>query len=74
MTREVIFHFLFFSERILGPLLFVWARPSYTEEAVLCETHTLARMEAADGRPVTVMASVGGVQLLHKRCGRPLTG
>jgi hypothetical protein len=29
MTREVISHFLFFSERILGPLSVVWARPSY---------------------------------------------
>ncbi|MFY0692144.1 MAG: Gfo/Idh/MocA family oxidoreductase [Paracoccaceae bacterium] len=62
MTREVISHFLFFSERILGPLSVVWARPSYPEDPALCETHMLARLEAADGRPVTVMASVGGAQ------------
>ncbi|NNK79092.1 MAG: Gfo/Idh/MocA family oxidoreductase [Litoreibacter sp.] len=62
MTREVISHFLFFSERILGPLSVVWARPSYPEDLALCETHMLARLETADGRPVTVMASVGGAQ------------
>ncbi|MEZ5713860.1 MAG: Gfo/Idh/MocA family oxidoreductase [Paracoccaceae bacterium] len=50
MTREVISHFLFFSERILGPLKVVWARPSYPADDRLCETHMLARLEAADGR------------------------
>ena len=62
MTREVISHFLFFSERILGPLHLVWSRPSYPKDTALCETHMLARLEAADGCPVTVMASVGGAQ------------
>ncbi|MEO9875862.1 MAG: Gfo/Idh/MocA family oxidoreductase [Anderseniella sp.] len=62
MTREVVSHFLFFSERILGPLSLVWARPSYPADDTLCETHMLARLETADGRPVTVMASVGGAQ------------
>ena len=62
MTREVISHFLFFSERILGPLTLVWARPSYPADAQLCETHMLARLENARGVPVTVMASVGGAQ------------
>lgn len=62
MTREVISHFLFFSERILGPLALVRAQPSYPDDSTLCETHMLARLEAADGRPVTVMASVGGAQ------------
>lgn len=62
MTREVISHFLFFSERILGPLSLVSARPSYPEDPTLCETQMLARLETADGRPVTVMASVGGAQ------------
>lgn len=62
MTREVISHFLFFSERILGPLSVVWARPAYPDDPDLCETHMLARLETADGRPVTVMASVGGAQ------------
>ncbi|MDX1779724.1 MAG: Gfo/Idh/MocA family oxidoreductase [Thalassovita sp.] len=62
MTREVISHFLFFSERILGPLSLVWARPSYPADPALCETHLLARLENAEGRPVTIMASVGGAQ------------
>ncbi|WP_146347948.1 Gfo/Idh/MocA family protein [Phaeobacter marinintestinus] len=62
LTREVISHFLFFSERILGPLSVVWARPSYPTDPALCETQMLARLENADGLPVTVMASVGGAQ------------
>ena len=62
MTREVISHFLFFSERILGPLAVVWARPSYPKDAVLCETHMMARLETTDGQPVTIMASIGGAQ------------
>jgi predicted dehydrogenase len=62
MTREVISHFLFFSERILGPLSVVWAHPSYPADPRLCETHMLARLENADGVPVTIMASVGGAQ------------
>jgi len=62
MTREVISHFLFFAERILGPLSVVWARPSYPEGSALCETHMLARLETANGRPVTIMAAVGGAQ------------
>lgn len=62
MTREVISHFLFFSERILGPLSVVWAHPSYPRDGALCETHMLARLETADGRPVSVLASVGGAQ------------
>jgi predicted dehydrogenase len=62
MTREVISHFLFFSERILGPLSLVWARPAFPLDDTLCETHMLARLEAANGCPVTVMASIGGAQ------------
>ena len=62
MTREVISHFLFFSERILGPLSVVWARPAYPADPRLCETHMLARLENAQGVPVTIMASVGGAQ------------
>lgn len=61
-TREVISHFLFFSERILGPLSVCWARPSYPQDAALCETHLMAQLETQDGRPVSVMLSVGGAQ------------
>ncbi|MEM8730845.1 MAG: Gfo/Idh/MocA family oxidoreductase [Pseudomonadota bacterium] len=62
LTREVISHFLFFSERLLGPLTVKWAHPTYPDDPALCETHMLARLEAQDGRPVTIMASVGGAQ------------
>jgi predicted dehydrogenase len=62
MTREVISHFLFFSERILGPLSLVWARPTYPADPTLCETHMLARLENAAGQAVSVLASVGGAQ------------
>lgn len=62
MTREVISHFLFFSERILGPLELVWARPDYPADPALCETGMLARLVGANGSVVNVMASVGGVQ------------
>ncbi|MGI9354419.1 MAG: Gfo/Idh/MocA family protein, partial [Rhizobiaceae bacterium] len=62
MTREVISHFLFFCERILGPLSVVWARPGYLVDQNLCETHMLARLETVDGRPVSIMAGVGGTQ------------
>lgn len=63
MTREVISHFLFFSERILGPLRLISAAPSYpAEDPSLCETHMLARLENTDGLPVSILASVGGAQ------------
>lgn len=62
MTREVISHFLFFCERVLGPLQVIHARPFYPADPALCETHMLARLETAQGQPVTVMASVGGAQ------------
>lgn len=61
-TREVISHFLFLGQRLLGPLALKWAKPAYPDDPTLCETHIQARLEAADGTPVTVMGSVGGVQ------------
>ncbi len=62
MTREVISHFLFFTQRILGPLSVVWARPSYPKDPALCETALLARLENAEGLPVSILATVGGAQ------------
>lgn len=62
MTREVISHFLFFSERILGPLHLVWARPDYPADPALCETHVAARLETASGQVVSILGSVGGAQ------------
>lgn len=62
MTREVISHFLFFSERILGPLELVWAQPDYPTQSELCETHVAARLVNNVGLPVSIMGSVGGAQ------------
>ncbi|WP_353474555.1 Gfo/Idh/MocA family oxidoreductase [Salipiger sp. H15] len=62
MTREVISHFLFFTQRILGPLSVSWARPSYPADPALCETALLARLETPAGVPVSILASTGGAQ------------
>lgn len=62
MTREVISHFLFFSERILGPLSLIWSQPDFPAQGDLCETHIAARLESEGGAVVTVMGSVGGAQ------------
>jgi predicted dehydrogenase len=62
MTREVISHFLFLSDRILGPLELVWAHSEYPEKDNLSETHVAARLINAAGLPVTIMGSVGGIQ------------
>ena len=62
MTREVISHFLFFSERVLGPLKVVLANTTYPDDPLLCETEVLARLESRQGCPVNILASVGGVQ------------
>jgi predicted dehydrogenase len=61
-TREVISHFVFFSERLVGPTRLVWSRPSYPADPALCETHIQARLEAADGTPVSILGTVGGAQ------------
>jgi len=62
MTREVISHFIFLSERILGPLNLVWAFTDYPAEGNLCETQVAARLVNEVGLPVTIMGSVGGAQ------------
>lgn len=61
-TREVISHFIFFSGRVLGPLRLLWSKPTFPADPTLCESHIAARLENADGVPVSVFASVGGVQ------------
>ena len=62
MTREVISHFLFFSERVLGSLELRWAKVIYPKDNLLCETDVLARLETRDGKYVNILASVGGAQ------------
>ena len=61
-TREVISHFIFFSSRILGPLRLAWSVPGYPSDPDLCETHIAARLENAEGIPVSIFGSVGGAQ------------
>lgn len=62
MTREVISHFVFFTERVLGPLTLDWAVTNTPPGTPLCETHVAARLSTAEGLPVSIMGSVGGAQ------------
>ncbi|MDC3170207.1 Gfo/Idh/MocA family oxidoreductase [Paracoccaceae bacterium] len=62
MTREVISHFLFFSERVLGSLELKWAKVVYPKDELLCETDVLARLETKEGKCVNILGSVGGAQ------------
>lgn len=61
-TREVISHFLFLAGRYLGPLTLQYASPRYPADPSLCELDILARLTTADGRPVTVLGTTGGMQ------------
>jgi predicted dehydrogenase len=61
-TREVISHFLFLAGRYLGPLTLQHALPRFPQDPSLCELDMLARLTTLDGRPVTVMATTGGMQ------------
>ena len=62
MTREVISHFLFFTERVLGPLSLLSAHTSYPDEPFLCETAVLARLVSGKRQEVSILATVGGIQ------------
>ena len=62
MTREVISHFIFFTERVLGPLKVIWANTSFPTDSQLCETSVFAKLENEEGLPVNIFASVGGMQ------------
>ena len=62
MTREVISHFLFFTERVLGPLSLISAHTTYPDDPSLCETAILARLESETGQAVYILATIGGVQ------------
>lgn len=61
-TREVISHFLFLAGRFLGPLRLCHAAPRYPADPNFCELDLVARLETADGRPVTILATTGGRQ------------
>ena len=62
MTREVISHFIFFTERVLGPLKVIWANTTYPKDPLLCETAVHAKLKNKYGLPVNLFASVGGMQ------------
>jgi predicted dehydrogenase len=62
MTREVISHFLFFTERVLGPLSLISAHTTYPDDPSLCETAVLARLESETGQAVSILATIGGAQ------------
>jgi len=59
-SREVLSHFVFLANRLLGPARLIAARPRYPEDPALCETHQQAMLEC-DGVPVAVLGSAGGV-------------
>ena len=61
-TREVLSHFLFLAGRFLGPLTLQHALPRYPQDPSLCELDMLARLTTAEGLPVTVMGTTGGMQ------------
>ena len=62
MTREVISHFLFFTERVLGPLSLASAHTTYPDDPSLCETAVLARLTSGTGQQVSILATIGGAQ------------
>lgn len=59
-VREVISHFLFMSQRLLGGLELIDATLGYPDDPALCESHILAQLDAG-GIPITVAAAAGGV-------------
>lgn len=61
-TREVISHFLFLSQRFLGPLTLQYASARYPQDEALCELDIMARLETTDGRPVNIIGTTGGQQ------------
>lgn len=61
MTREVVSHYMFLTERLFGKAKIVSSHAAYPDGVVgtLCETHLLAQLDCA-GMPVSFAASVGG--------------
>ena len=59
-VREVISHFIFVTERLLGPAKITFSHPNYPDDPTLCESHIQAQLECA-GVPVSIFGSCGGV-------------
>ncbi|MDA1098015.1 MAG: Gfo/Idh/MocA family oxidoreductase [Proteobacteria bacterium] len=57
--REVLSHFLYLTQRLLGPATLLSARPVYPADPALCETHISAALNC-NGVPVSVLGSSGG--------------
>jgi len=58
-SREVLSHFVFLAQRILGPARLIGARPRYPQDPALCETHQQALLDCG-GVPVALFGSSGG--------------
>ncbi len=59
-VREVGSHYVFLVEKLFGPAKIVDASVRYQDDATLCETHFLARLDC-DGIPVSFAGGSGGV-------------
>jgi predicted dehydrogenase len=58
-VREVLSHFLYLVDRVLGPAQLEAADVRYPPDATLCETHAMARLSAGNV-PISVACSAGG--------------
>lgn len=58
-TREVLSHFLYLTQRLLGPPTLISSNPVYQDDPALCETHISATLNCS-GVPVSVLGSCGG--------------
>ena len=58
-AREVLSHFVYLMQRLFGPARLIDASVRYPDDARLCETHFLARLDC-DGVPVSVAGGAGG--------------
>ena len=58
-SREVLSHFLYVTQRLLGPATLITAKPIYPADPALCETHISATLDC-NGIPVSVLGSSGG--------------
>ncbi|WP_119418244.1 Gfo/Idh/MocA family protein [Desertibaculum subflavum] len=58
-TREVLSHYVFLIERLLGPAKLLGSTPVFQSDPALCETHITAALRAG-GVPVTIVGGTGG--------------
>jgi predicted dehydrogenase len=59
-VREVLSHFIYLAQRLLGPLALQAGSVCYPDAAGAAESHVVARLDAG-GVPVTVAGSSGGI-------------